>query len=218
MYTYGGGICQVSSTLYYCTLFADLEIVERWCHMYTPDYIDWGIDATVSWGTLDYQFRNNTDHPIKIEANAEDGYVTVTFYGTDTKSYYVEMENEIVAVFNYETVYKELPPDNEEGYEDGEVIDWPITGYGVDTYRNKYDKATGELISSDYEDYSDYDHRDHVICKIVQPETQPPETQPPETQPPETQPPETQPSETQPPETQPAAPETEGEATPEGDA
>lgn len=174
VYTYGGGICQVSSTMYYCSLIADLEIVERECHMYPADYIDYGMDATVNWGTLDYKFRNNTDHPIRIDANAEDGYVTVTFMGTDDKDYYVEMEYEIVAVYDYKTVYKEYAPDNEEGYYDGQTITWPVVGYGVDTYRCKYSKATGELISREYEAYSDYDHRDMEICKIVYPE----ETQP----------------------------------------
>ena len=46
----GGGICQVSSTLYYCTLIADLEIVTRTAHSYVSSYIPYGMDATVSWG------------------------------------------------------------------------------------------------------------------------------------------------------------------------
>lgn len=170
VYTYGGGICQVSSTMYYCSLIADLEIVERECHMYPADYIDYGMDATVNWGTIDYKFRNNTNYPIRINADAENGYVTVTFSGTDDKDYYVEMEYEIVAVYDYKTVYKEYAPDNEEGYYDGQTITWPVVGYGVDTYRCKYSKETGELISREYEAYSDYDHRDMEICKIVYPE------------------------------------------------
>lgn len=169
--TYGGGICQVSSTLYYCTLLSDLEIVERHCHMYTPDYIDYGMDATVSWGGLDFQFRNNMDHPIRIEADVSDGCVNITIRGTDTRDYYVDMDYYIVDVYDYETVYKDYAPDNEEGYYDGETITYPIIGYGVDTYRCKYSKATDELISEEYEDYSDYDHRDAVICRIVEEDT-----------------------------------------------
>lgn len=169
--TYGGGICQVSSTLYYCTLLSDLEIVERHCHMYTPDYIDYGMDATVSWGGLDFQFRNNMDHPIRIEADVSDGCVNITIRGTDTRDYYVDMDYYIVDVYDYETVYKDYAPDNEEGYYDGETITYPIIGYGVDTYRCKYSKATDELISEEYEDYSDYDHRDAVICRIAEEDT-----------------------------------------------
>lgn len=173
--SYGGGICQVSSTLYYCTLIADLEIVERECHMYTPDYIDYGMDATVSWGSLDYKFRNNTNYPIRIDANVSDGYVNISLMGTDDRDYYVEMKYEVVAVYDYEEKYEDYPPDNEKGYYDGQTITWPIVGYGVDTYRCKYSKETGELISEEYEDYSDYDHRDMVICRIVTPqETTPP--------------------------------------------
>ena len=168
---YGGGICQVSSTLYYCTLLSDLEIVERHCHMYTPDYIDYGMDATVSWGGLDFQFRNNMDHPIRIEADVYDGCVNITIRGTDTRDYYVDMDYYIVDVYDYETVYKDYAPDNEEGYYDGETITYPIIGYGVDTYRCKYSKATDELISEEYEDYSDYDHRDAVICRIAEEDT-----------------------------------------------
>ena len=47
METIGGGICQVSSTIYYATLLANLEIVERYAHRYAPSYITWGMDATV---------------------------------------------------------------------------------------------------------------------------------------------------------------------------
>ena len=85
----GGGICQVASTLYYCTLYADLYIIEREEHMFTADYLPLGMDATVNWGTLDFRFRNNTDHPILIQANADNDYVTVTLRGTDDKDYYV---------------------------------------------------------------------------------------------------------------------------------
>ena len=63
---YGGGVCQVSSTLYYATLKADLEIVMRYCHQYAPGYIKWGCDATVYDGFPDFIFANNTDYPIKI--------------------------------------------------------------------------------------------------------------------------------------------------------
>lgn len=176
VYTYGGGICQVSSTLYHCSLHADLEILERECHMYTPDYIEYGMDATINWGTIDYKFRNNTDYPIRIDASMADGYVNVALMGTDDKDYYVDMEYYIVGVFDYETKYEEYPEDNEKGYEDGQTIVWPITGYGVDTYRCKYDKETGELISDEFEAYSDYDHRDQVIVKIISESDTPPNT------------------------------------------
>ncbi|MBQ8909791.1 MAG: VanW family protein [Oscillospiraceae bacterium] len=51
--TYGGGICQVSTTLYYCTVVADLEVVERECHLYASSYTPLSTDATVYWGGID---------------------------------------------------------------------------------------------------------------------------------------------------------------------
>ena len=108
------------------------------------------------------------DHPIRISADVSDGYVNITIRGTDDRDYYVDMDYYIVDVYDYETVYKDYPSDNEEGYYDGQTITSPIIGYGVDTYRCKYSKETDELISEEYEDYSDYDHRDAVICRIVE--------------------------------------------------
>lgn len=167
VYEIGGGICQVSSTLYYCTLLADLEIVTREAHSYVSNYMPYGMDATVSWNGPDFRFRNNTDYPIRIEAEVADGYVKVKLVGTDTKDYYVEMEYEIIGWEAYETVYEEYAPDNEKGYTDGQVITTPYTGCTVKTYRCRYDKETQELISRDFEARSKYKSRDEVIAKIV---------------------------------------------------
>lgn len=167
--TYGGGICQTSSTIYYCALMADLEIVTRTNHSFLNTYVPYGMDATVNWGTIDFQFKNNSQYPIKIEAYSDGGDVTVRFLGTDYKDYYVKMEYEIWGVTGWKTVEQELPPDNPKGYKDGEVISTPYTGYTVQTFRCKYDKATNTLISRDKEAYSVYSKRDKVICKIVEP-------------------------------------------------
>lgn len=167
--TYGGGICQTSSTLYYCAMLADLEIVKRTNHSFLNTYVPFGMDATVNWGTLDFQFKNNSDYPIKIEAYSDAGDVTIRILGTDYKDYYVKMEYEIWGVSKWTTVYQELPPDNPKGYKDGQVIATPYTGYTVQTFRCKYDKNTDALISRDEEAYSVYTKRDNIICKIVDP-------------------------------------------------
>ena len=57
----GGGICQVSSTLYLCSLFAELETVERVSHGYPANYMPVGLDATVSWGSPDLKIKNSWD-------------------------------------------------------------------------------------------------------------------------------------------------------------
>ena len=118
---------------------------------------------------MDFRFRNTTDHPIRIEANAEDSYVTVTLRGTDDKSYYVEMEYVILEEYQWETVEKVLEADNEDGYVDGEVIYNGWMGYSVDTYKYKYDKETDELLYCELESHSEYSKRDKTICKINNP-------------------------------------------------
>ncbi len=168
----GGGICQVATTLYYCALKADLEILERECHQFAIVYAPLGVDATVSYGSLDFRFRNNTEYPILIKASASGGTTSITLYGTDDKDYYVKMESVVLDRYPYETVYEDR---TEEGFEEGEEVITPYTGYKVNTYRCKYDKATDELISRTFEDVSIYSKRDSVICKVEVP-TEPSES------------------------------------------
>lgn len=204
----GGGICQVSSTLYYAALLADLQIDVRQAHSYVSSYIDFGMDATVSWGGPEFKFTNNTDYPIRIEAEVSDGYVKINLVGTDLKDYYVKMEYQILSVKNAETEYKEFPKDNEKGYKDGDVITTPYTGYTVKTYKCKYSKETDELISRDFEAQSVYKSRNKVIAKIVT-ETEPPTTETPTEAP-------TQPS-TEPSTEAPTEPSTEASTAPSTD-
>ena len=174
--TVGGGICQVSSTIYYCALMADLEIVTRRNHSYPSSYIPLGMDATVSWGGPEFQFKNNTNYPIKIVATASGGDTTISLMSYDDRDYYVKMEYEVLKKTSYSVVYKTFPSDNEEGYKDGQVISTPYTGYVVDTYRVKYSKETNQEISRTYEARSTYKHRDKVIAKVEAPKPSEPST------------------------------------------
>lgn len=205
--TYGGGICQPSSTIYYCALLADLEIVERDCHSYPSVYVPWGMDATVYWGSLDFKFRNNTDYPIRIDASADSkGTVSISLVGTDTKDHYVKMESEILAYYPHEV--KEIPfssTNNPKGYTDGQVITSPVDGYKVRTYRCRYDKVTNELIEKVFEADSIYSKRNKEVAVQTDKETEPPATEPPTTEPPATEPPATEPPATEPPATEPPA-------------
>ena len=219
--TYGGGICQASSSLYYCTLIADLEIVNRTNHGFISSYMPYGMDATVAWGGPDFLFRNSTNYPIRIDAKADGGNVTVTLVGTDEKDYYVEMEYEILSTTAPKTVEKEVGPD--EGHKDGEVECYAYTGYTVQTYKCKYDKETKELISREKEAYSVYDKRDKVVYRVIEetkptePEVTEPETTVPETTEPEiTEPEVTEPETTEPEVAEPA--ETEPVSPPVGEA
>lgn len=64
--SYGGGICQASTTIFLCALRADMEVIERHAHQFPSSYADRGLDATVDYGNLDMRFKNNKDFPIYI--------------------------------------------------------------------------------------------------------------------------------------------------------
>ncbi|MBQ7900680.1 MAG: VanW family protein [Clostridia bacterium] len=79
----GGGICQVSSTLYNAVLLADLKIVSRTNHSMPVGYVPLGRDATVSYGTIDFVFENNKKHPVTISATTYNRNLTVAIKGVD---------------------------------------------------------------------------------------------------------------------------------------
>lgn len=156
----GGGICQVSSTLYYATLLGDLQVVKRYAHQFAPAYITFGCDATVSWNGPDYAFCNNTDYPIKIETvYTDDNNLTCTIYGTKTDDHTVKMESYTRSVTSWQTWYRadETVPLGEQVVEQT-----PYTGYYVEAYRCRYD-GEGNLIERVFENKSNYDKRDKIV-------------------------------------------------------
>lgn len=78
---YGGGVCQLSSTLYNAAVKADLQIVYRRNHSMPVGYVSRGLDATINTGTIDFQFRNNTDADIVIFARTVDTTLYMDIYG-----------------------------------------------------------------------------------------------------------------------------------------
>ncbi len=76
----GGGICQVSSTVYMAAKKANLKILERYPHSIPVTYCSREDEATVSWGYLDFKFQNNTPDQIRIEASCSGGVVKVVIY------------------------------------------------------------------------------------------------------------------------------------------
>jgi vancomycin resistance protein YoaR len=86
----GGGVCQVSTTVFRAALYGGFELVERWAHGYRVSWYETnsapGLDATIYTPDVDLKFRNDTDHHLLIhtETNLEDGTVTFKFYGTPT--------------------------------------------------------------------------------------------------------------------------------------
>jgi hypothetical protein len=79
---YGGGVCQVATTIYEAALRAGLDIVERHQHGLTVPYLLPGEDATISYGALDLRLRNDTGGPLRLVTRATGGRVTAEFYGT----------------------------------------------------------------------------------------------------------------------------------------
>lgn len=84
----GGGICQISTTLFNCSLLANLEIVELYNHQFVPSYVKAGRDATVVYGTKDFKFKNNRNHAIKITCSVSNGTATFNIYGVKEENEY----------------------------------------------------------------------------------------------------------------------------------
>lgn len=78
----GGGICQVSTTLYNAVLLADLLVMERSNHSLTVPYVPLSRDAAVSWGLQDFKFTNNTENHILINSSTTGGSITFELYST----------------------------------------------------------------------------------------------------------------------------------------
>jgi vancomycin resistance protein YoaR len=89
---WGGGVCQVSSTLYNAVLLADLRIVRRSHHAFPVRYISSGRDATVAYGSIDFQFANNTNSPVAIAADGSGGRVLMRIFGKPIPGRVVKIE------------------------------------------------------------------------------------------------------------------------------
>ena len=141
----GGGICQVSSTIYCAAMLAQMTTVERTCHMFVVTYLPYGLDATVSWPGPDYKFRNDRDYPVKIVAycNDADKSITIEIWGTDVDGSYVELTSGYG--YRYDSTYPDV-----------------VIGYSAVSYLNIYDKD-GNLIDRVFEASSSYDlHEDEI--------------------------------------------------------
>ena len=141
----GGGICQVSSTLYSAVLYADLKVVERRNHSLTVGYVPKGQDATVSYGAIDFKFSNNTDYPIKISSAANGGTLTVSIIGTKRDvERTVQLTHTVISTTQPTT---NETPDPSLPLNTRKVTSAGKTGYVVDTVKTVYEN--GVQISSE---------------------------------------------------------------------
>lgn len=83
--TYGGGICQVSTTLYNAAILAELEITERSPHSMLVSYVEPSMDAAIAGTVKDLKFVNSTEAPIYIDGQLNGGIITFTIYGEETR-------------------------------------------------------------------------------------------------------------------------------------
>jgi len=135
----GGGICQISSTLYSAMLYGyKLTTVERYPHYFPVDYLEKGYDATVSWPSPDFKFRNDRDFPIKIVCYYDNNArgVAVEIWGTNLDGHRIELKKETLAYNNAK-------------------YPWIHEGYGVQVFRYVYD-ANGMQVDQINEIYDIY--------------------------------------------------------------
>ncbi len=102
----GGGICQISSTLYNAVLKANLEIVERRNHQFITSYVEEGRDATVAYGVTDFKFKNSRKYAIKIKASASNGVATIEIFGIKEEvEYQISFDTKTISTIPYTVKY-----------------------------------------------------------------------------------------------------------------
>lgn len=134
----GGGICQVSTTLYNAVLKAELQVDERYPHSLSVSYVDLSKDAAIAGDYMDFKFTNDTDYPIYIEGYAGGGSISFAVYGHD-----VRPENRTIE-FESKVIETKEPGDPEEieddTLEEGKTVTEQAahTGYYAELWKNIY--------------------------------------------------------------------------------
>ena len=139
---FGGGVCQVSSTLYNAVLHAELDVVERTNHSMKVGYLDWSYDATLAGDYLDLKFQNNTDLPVFLECFISGNRLTANIYGKE-----VHDAGRSLKFYN-QLLEKTDPPAGEKITYDPEmpggkrvVTKGPVEGYKYALYKDVYENG-----------------------------------------------------------------------------
>ena len=150
----GGGICQVSSTLYNAVLEAELEIVERYPHSMSVGYVPLSQDAALAGTWKDLKFANNTDAPIYIESYCGRGTVTFNIYGHETRDpnrTFEYVSETLGTVQPSESVTED--PSLPQGYRN--VVSSGHVGYTARLWKKVYENGT--LVSEEIVNKSSYE-------------------------------------------------------------
>lgn len=157
----GGGICQISSTLYNTALLANLDIVERRNHQFVTSYVPAGRDATVVYGVTDFKFKNTRKYPVRIVASANNGIATISMYGIKEENEYTfKFSTKTVASIPTTTKYVEdasLPAGTEKVKQKG------ANGLKTETYITKM--LNGKVISTKLLSKDTYDAMQRIVLK-----------------------------------------------------
>lgn len=157
----GGGVCQVSSTLYNTALLANLEITERTNHTFTVDYVAASRDATVYYGSLDFCFKNTRTYPIKIVATAQNGVCKISIYGIkEDVEYEVIIQSKITSYINNTTTYKEDPT-----LKEGKEVVEQIGFNGCRSEGYKILKYNGKIVSQTLLSKDTYSPQERIVRK-----------------------------------------------------
>lgn len=157
----GGGICQVSTTLFNAAVKSDLNITERHAHSMPVSYVDKGKDATVNWGSQDLKFKNNTSGPVYIMAVvSKDKKVKIGIFGEKLKNgVTITVDAEVTDTYQYKTNYQVnafLRPGETN------VLQAGRTGYRAVAYKVRW-SADGKLLEKEPLYTSTYRQRDAII-------------------------------------------------------
>ncbi len=156
----GGGICQVSSTLYNTVLLANLQIVERRNHHFNTGYVKPGTDATVAWGGVDFKFKNSRNYPIKIVGSVSGGSVKIDIYGLKQENEYdVVIESQILQRTARKVVYQD---DANLAKGQQKVIQSGYDGIKSKTY--KVLKQNGQVVSRTLLSTDTYNTQNKIIA------------------------------------------------------
>lgn len=131
----GGGLCQVSTTLYTAVIWAELEVLERDCHAFPSDYVSMGLDAAVAQGYIDFRFKNDSGYPIYIVMWCGGGEIGAQIYGKEIHdaSREISFDYVITSVIEKPKAKEIEDPNLKPGERVVEVEGH--TGYTVDTYK-----------------------------------------------------------------------------------
>ena len=142
----GGGVCQVSSTLYNSALLAGLEIIEANKHSKQVHYVPYGFDAMVNFGSSDLKFKNNTNEKLTIITNMNDSTIRIRVFGEDLKNVKYKLSNE---VFNIQDFEEEIIFDEKQEYSEKVKFDDEYftlktgsKGMEINSYRETYINGT----------------------------------------------------------------------------